>query len=176
MRNDHVCGVLGGVDVKSSAGFLEDFHCFQNILFALFAKPRQIAKFSFFCQLFHVRHCSGFEVGPQESDFLRAQRLQLEQIQNGRRIFLQQFFAQGVIAGLHDFLQVFHHAVADSGELLELFRFLDELLDGFGQTIDKFGSLLIAAVPADNGPIDFQKLRGIPEDSCDLFVVHIGRL
>ena len=64
------------------------------------------------------------------------------------------------------------HADADSWKFFELFRFLHELFDGFGQAVDQFGGLLITAVSADDGAVDFQKLRGFPEDAGDLFVVH----
>jgi hypothetical protein len=120
------------VNVKTSAGFLEDFHRFENILFALFAKAGDVAEFSLFCDSLHVGDGAGFKVGPQKRDFLRTKRLQLQEIQNGRRVFLQQLFAQRIIARLHDLLQMFDHAVADSRQFFELFRFLRELLDRFG--------------------------------------------
>ena len=67
------CRILCRINVKSSGGFLEYFHCFQNILFAFLAKARQVAKFFFSRKLFHVRYGGGLKIGPQESDFLRAQ-------------------------------------------------------------------------------------------------------
>src|SRR5437660_3745675 len=101
--------------------------------------------------------------------------MQLQKIQNRRRIFLQQLFAQRVIAGLYDFLQVLHHAFANSRQCVELFRILDQLLDGFRQAVNEFSGFLIAAVPADNRPVNFQQLCRLPQDSCDLFVVHGGK-
>ncbi len=100
----------------------------------------------------------------------------MQQIENRRRVFLQQLFPQRVIAGLHDFLQVLDHAVADSRKFFQLLRFLDKLLDGFGQAIDKLRRFFIAPVPPDDGPINFKELRRFPQDSCDLFVVHERRL
>src|SRR5882762_1227262 len=64
------------------------------------------------------------------------------------------------------------HAVANSRKFLELFRFLDQLFDGFGQRVDQLGGLFVTSVPADDRAINFQKLRGFTEDSGNLFVVH----
>ena len=164
------------MDVKSSAGFLEDFHCFENVLFAFFAKAGDVPEFSLFRDSFHVGDGAGFKVRPQESHFLRPKRLELQQIQNARRVFFQQLLAQRVVAGLHDFLQMLDHAVADARKFFELFRFLDELLDRFGQAFDQFRGLFVTAVSADDGAIDFEELRGFTENAGDLFVVHARRL
>src|SRR5712664_167194 len=160
------------VNVKTSAGFLEDFHCLENILFAFFAKPGDVPEFSLFRDSLHIGDRAGFKVRPQEGDFLRAKRLELQQIQNGRRIFLEEFFAQRIIAGLNDFLQMLDHAVADSRKLFKFSWLLDELLNGFRQAVDQFGGLLVAAVSADDGAINFQELRGFAKYAGDLFVVH----
>ena len=66
------------------------------------------------------------------------------------------------------------HAVVDSWKFLELLRFLDELLDRFRQAVDQFGGLLIAAVPANDGPVDFQELGGFAEHAGNLFVAASG--
>src|SRR5260370_4831924 len=100
--------------------------------------------------------------------------MQLQQIENGRRIFPQQRLAQRVVAGLHNFLQVLDHAIADSRQLFQLFRFLDELLDGFRQAIDQFRGLLIAAITADDGAVNFEELRRFAQYAGNLFVVHAG--
>ena len=158
--------------MKSSTRFLEHFHGFENILFAFFAESGEVSEPPLFCDSLDVGDGAGFKVGPQEGNLLRPKRLELQQIQNRRRIFLEQLPAQRVVAGLNDFLQMLDHAVADSWKFFELFRFLHELFDGFGQAVDQFGGLLITAVSADDGAVDFQKLRGFPEDAGDLFVVH----
>ncbi len=162
--------------MKSSAGFLEYFHRFENILFAFFSKPGDVPKFALFRDSLHVGHGAGFKIGPQEGDLLRPKRLQLQQIQDARRIFLEQLLAQRVVAGLHDFLKMFDHAVADPRKFFELFRFLRELFDGFRQAVDQFGGLLVTAVSADNRPIDFEELRGFAENAGNLFVVHDRQL
>src|SRR5260370_41807596 len=81
---------------------------------------------------------AGFKVRPQEGDFLRPKRLELQQIQNGRRVFLEELFAQRIIAGLNDFLQMLDHAVADSRKLFKFSRLLAELLERCPPAVDKF--------------------------------------
>ena len=114
MCNNRGCRGFGGIDVKSSAGFLEDLHRFEDILFAFFAKAGEVAQLALFRDSLHVGDRAGFKIGPQEGDLLRPKRLELQQIQDARRVFLEELFAQRVVAGLHDFLQVLDHAVADS--------------------------------------------------------------
>ena len=67
---------------------------------------------------------------------------------------------------------MFGHALADSRKFFQLFRFLDELLDGFGKAVDQFGGLLIAAIAPNNRAVDFQELRRLPQYAGNLFVVH----
>ena len=68
------------------------------------------------------------------------------------------------------------HALANSWQLLELFRFFDQLLDRFRQAIDQFRRLFVAPITPNNRAVDFQELRGIPQNACDLLVVHSARL
>src|SRR5260370_10724781 len=125
------------------------------MLLALFAKAGEVAKFPLFGDSLRVGDCGSFEVGPQKSDLLWTQRLQSQQVQNRRWIFLEELLAQRVVAGLHDLFEMLDHAVADSRKFLELLRLLDELLDGFGQAVDQFGRLFIAAIPPDDGAVAF---------------------
>ncbi len=67
---------------------------------------------------------------------------------------------------------MFDHAVADSRQLFQLLRLLHHLLDRLGQGIDQFRGFFVAAVTPDDRPVNFQELRRLPQDSCNLFVVH----
>ena len=107
---------------------LVNLHGFQNILFTFFAEPWQIAQLLLSRQPLHVRDGGCLEVRPQKRHFLRPQRLQLQHVQNRRRIFFQQLLSQRIIAGFHNFLQMLDHALADSRQLFELLRLLDQLL------------------------------------------------
>src|SRR5438046_4971913 len=97
--------------------------------------------------------------------------MEVQQHQERRRIFLEQLPAQRVVAGLNDFLQMLDHAVADSWKFFELFWFLHELFDGFGQAVDQFGGLLVTAVSADDGAVDFHMLSSFTVVEGNLFVV-----
>src|SRR5439155_857257 len=68
------------------------------------------------------------------------------------------------------------HALADSGQFFELFRFLDKLLDRFRQTINQLGSLFVASVAANDRAVNFEQLDGFAQNAGDLFVVHDWRL
>ncbi len=172
MRNDLRSRRFRCINVKPPRRFLEHFDRLQNILFALFAKTGKVAEFPLFCDFLYIGDCPGLEVGPQKRHLLGPERLQLQQIQNRRRIFLQQFFPKRIITRLNDFLKMLHHALSDSRKLFQLFRLLHELLDRFRKSIDEFRRLFVTAVAADDGAVDFQKLRGFAEDAGDLFVVH----
>ncbi len=176
MRADRGCRLFRGINEKPSARFLEHFHGFEDVLFAFLAKTSEVAEFPFFCDALHVGYRAGLKVGPQKGDFLWAERLQLQHVQKRRRIFLQQLLAQRVVAGLHNLLEMFDHAVADSRQFLELFRLLHQLLDRFRQAVNQLGRLLVAAISADNGAVDFEELRGFAQYACNLFVVHGGKI
>ena len=89
-----------GVQLHAARGPLEEFGGLQNVFFALLAEARQVAQFSLARQLRHFLHRAGLEVAPQKRDFLRPERLKLQQVEQRGRIFFQQFLAEAVIAGL----------------------------------------------------------------------------
>src|SRR5713226_6836974 len=64
------------------------------------------------------------------------------------------------------------HAVADTREILQLFRVLCQLFDRVWQPRNELGRLFVAAIAADDGSVDFQELRGFPQDTSYLLVVH----
>jgi hypothetical protein len=121
--------------------------------------------------LIHGGCLEGF---PEQSDFFGAERLEREQVEDGRRIFLQELGAELVVAGLENFLDMLGHAVADAGQGSELLGVAGELLDGLGEAADEFGAALVAAVAADDGAVNFQELRGFAKNALDLAVFHTG--
>src|SRR5258708_345370 len=66
------------------------------------------------------------------------------------------------------------HAIADSWKFLQLLRFRHQLVDGFRQTVNQFGGLLVAAIAPDDGAIYLQELRRFAQYAGNLFVVHAG--
>ena len=143
-------------DQEPSRGLLKNFHGLQNILFALLAKARQVPQLLLPGKPFHVRNRGRFEVRPKERHFLWPQRLQLQHVQNRRRIFLQQLLSQRVVPGLYDFPEMFDHPLADSRQLLQLFRLFDQLLDRFRQAVNQLRRLLVTAVAPNDRAINFQ--------------------
>jgi len=121
---------------------------------------------------FHFRHAARLEFLKQQRSFFGTERLQLQHVQNCGGIFLQKFFAQRIVTGLQNFVQVFHHAIANTGELFQLVGFLGKLFDGFWQSRNKFGGLFVTAIAADDCPVNFQQLCSLAKDAGDLLVVH----
>ena len=159
--------------MEPSRGFLEDLDRFQNVLFAFFAEAFQVAQLAFARQLFHLFDRSGLECFPEMRDLLGPERLQLEQLENRFRIFFEELFAQGVVAGLEDFLDVVGKALADAGQIHELFAVRGEFFDGFRQAVEELRGPLVAAVAADHGAVDFQQLRRFPQDASDFAIFHM---
>ena len=113
--------VVRHIDEESSrAGqVLELLGGFQDVLLAFFAEAGQVAQLAFARELFDAVDGGDLEFLAEEGDFLRPERLQLEQIEQGGRIFFQQLLAQAVVAGFQDFVDVLGHAFADAGQFLE---------------------------------------------------------
>jgi len=42
------------------------------------------------------------------------------------------------------------------GQLLQLFRVLGEILDALGNSVEQLGYFFVAAIPADDRPIDLE--------------------
>src|SRR2546430_8728289 len=74
------------MNMKSSTGFLEHFHGFENILFAFFAESGEVSEPPLFCDSLDVGDGAGFKVGPQEGNLLRPQRLELQQDRKSTRL------------------------------------------------------------------------------------------
>src|SRR5208283_1035128 len=170
--DNRCCRLFRCADQESSRRLLEHLHRLQNILFALLSKPRQVPQLAFLRQFFDVRHRPGLERLPQHRHLFRPQRLQLQQIQDRLRIFLQQLLPQTVVARLHNFLQMLHHAVADPRQFRQLLRRGDHRLHRFRQPINQFRRLLIAPVAPDDRAINLQQARRFPQNSRYLFVFH----
>ncbi len=164
--------VLGGGNHKAPANFLEDLDGLENVLFGFFAEAGQIAQLAFAGQLLQLIDCAALEFAPENQSLLGAERLQREHFEHGQRIFLQQLFAQAVVAGGENLADVLGHSFADAGKLFELFRIGGDDFDRFGQAGDQFGGFLITAIAADDGAVDLQQLRGLAQDARDLPILH----
>src|SRR5258708_3217905 len=52
------------VQQETPAGFLENFHRLQNILFAFFTKASEVPELAFLGNSLHVSHGSGLDISP----------------------------------------------------------------------------------------------------------------
>src|SRR6202000_2521755 len=150
-------GVFRGVEPESTGRAFVGLDCLQNVLFALFAKPRQIAEFAFLGELLNIGDGSRLKIGPEKRDFLWAQGLQIQNVEQRYRKFLQELLPEAVVARFEDFLDVFDHAIADAGEFFGLSRLLGKLLDRFVHSSDEFRSLFVGSIAADDRAVDFQQ-------------------
>ncbi len=64
------------------------------------------------------------------------------------------------------------HAVADAGQLFQLFGVFGEVLDALVNAVEQFGDFFVAAIAADDRAVDFEQLRGLAQDFRDFFVFH----
>ena len=164
--------VFGSGEQKTAGGLFENFNGLEDVLLGFFAEAGQVAQLAPPGKLLELRDRAAVEFAPEDQGLFRTERLQREQFEHRDRIFLQQLFAQPVIAGGENFADVFGHAFADAGELFELFRLTRHGLDGFGKAGDQFGGFLIAAIAADDGAVDLQQLCGLAQNARDLPILH----
>ena len=142
--------------------------------FALFAEAFQVSQLSFLRQLLHAFNGADLEFLPKERHFLRSHGLQTENFEQGHRIFLQQFVAQGVVAGLQNLANVRGHTFADAWQFLQLLLVLGDVLDAFVHAVQQLRHFLVAAVAADNRSVNFQQLRRLTQNSCDFSIFHVS--
>src|SRR5437879_8304520 len=64
------------------------------------------------------------------------------------------------------------HALADSGELLQLIRVFRQLLNRLMHSGNQFGGFFITAIAADNCTVNLEELRRVAKDAGDRLVVH----
>src|SRR5882762_7749578 len=64
------------------------------------------------------------------------------------------------------------HPVANSRQLRQLLRRRHQLLHRLRQAVNQLRRLLVTPVAPDDRPINLQKRCGLPQYSCNLFVVH----
>ena len=117
----------------------------EQFLFLLLAHAREFANLSFLGQLGHALDVAHLIGAPDQSDGLRAQALDLEQVEHRRVILLEQFGMQRKLALFEHFLQVLQHAFADAGNGQHFLGFADHVGDLLGLGLDGFGGVAVGA-------------------------------
>ncbi len=82
--------------------------------------------------------------------------MQLDDLQQRCREFLQQFLPDRIVAGAEDFLDVLGHAVADAGQLGELVQIARDIFDSLAEVFEKLGNALVAAITVVESPINLE--------------------
>ena len=113
-------GAVGLVDEEAAGDAAIVLDGLEDLLLALFAHARKGLQLAFFRQLLDAGQVADLEGAPDQRDRLRSEALDLEQLQHGRVILLQQLLMQLQLAGLSQLLDVGGHALADAGNLEQL--------------------------------------------------------
>ena len=145
MLDDFVGLPFGGVEQKAAGDAAIILDGLEQLLFLLFAHAGKLANLSFFGQLLHAFEIAYLIGAPDESDRLRSQALDLEQVEHGGAIFLEQFGVQRKFALFEHFLHVHQHAFADAGDGEHFLGFVDQVGDLLGLGFDGFGGIAIGA-------------------------------
>ena len=98
MLDEFIGLAFGFVEQKASGDAAVVLNGLEQLLFVLFAHARQFAKFAFAGELLHAIEIANLVGAPDQRDGLRSQALDLEQLQHGGVIFLEQIGVQGEAA------------------------------------------------------------------------------
>ena len=143
---DDLLGLLfGRVEQEAAGDAAIVFDGLEQLLFLLLAHARKLANLSFPGQLLHAFEITHLVGAPDQSDGLRAQALDLEQVKHRGVIFLEQFGVQRKFALFEHFLHVHQHAFADAGDGEHFLGFVDQVGDLLGLGLDGFGGVAIRA-------------------------------
>src|SRR5271157_1331510 len=165
-------GAVGFVDQEASSNAAIILDCLQDFLLALLAQPRQLAQLAFARQIFHPSDIAHLEGAPQQRAGLRAEPLDLQQLQHRWPVFLQQLLMNPKFAAAAQLLDVRRHAFANAGNLQQLLRIVQQ---GGDLLRNPFESLSGAAIGADAervAAVDLHQVSGFVEDVGDGLIVH----
>ena len=126
-------------------------------------------------QFGHALQIAHLVGAPDQGDGLRAEALDLEQVEHRGVIFRKQFGVQRKFAFLEHFLQVHQHAFADAGDGQHFLGIIDQVGDLLGLGLDGFGGVAVRADAEGILPVDFEQVGGFVENAGDGFVVHCDK-
>ena len=143
---------FGGVDQEAAADAAVVFDRLQQLGFVLLAHARQFANLAFARQFLDAVDVADFVGAPDQRDGLRAEALNLQQLQHRRVVFLEQFGLHGELAVFEKFLQVAQHALADAGDGENLLGVGDEFLDLLRMILDGLRGVAVGADAEESCP------------------------
>ena len=165
-------GAVGFVEQEAPGDAAIIFNRLQDFLLALFAQARQLAQLAFARQLLHAGEIAHLEGAPQQRDGLRAESLDLQQLQHRGPVLLQQLLVRPELAAAAQLLDVGRHALADAGNLQQLLGFVDQCRDLLRQSFDGLGGAAIGADAERVVAVDLHEIGGFVKDVGDGLVVH----
>src|SRR5713226_1427467 len=145
---------------------------FEQLLFLLFAHAGQDANFAFARQLLHALHIADLVRTPDEGNGLRAQALDLQQVEHRGPVFFQQLGMYGETAVLEHLLQVLQHAFADAGNFEHLLGLVDQLSNLLRQLFNGLGGVAVGTDAERILAVDFEQVGGFVKNARDGLVVH----
>ena len=144
----------------------------EDFLLLLFAHARQFAQLALARQLLDAFQVADLVRAPQQRDRLRAEALDLQQLEHRRAVLLQQLGVQRDAPGLVEILQVRAHALADAGNFEQLLGFGNQRPDGLVERFDGFGGAAIGADAEGIVAVDLHQVGGFVQDGGDGLVVE----
>ncbi len=173
---DDLFGLLfGGIEQKAAGDAAIVFDRFQQLLFLFRPHARELAYLSFPGQFGHALGVAHLVGAPDEGDGLRAQALDLEQVEHRGVILLEQFCVQREFSLFEHFLQVQQHAFADAGDGEHFLGIVDQVGNLLRLGLDGFGGVAIRADAEGILAVDFEQVGGFVQDAGNGLIVHCGK-
>ena len=163
---------FGGVEEEASGDAAIVLDGFEQFLLVLLAHAGQTANLAFLGQLLYAFGIADVIGAPDQGDGLRAEALNLQQVEHRGVIFLEQLGVQREPAFFKHFLQVQQHSLADAGDGENFLGFADQVCNLLRQGFDGFCGVAVGADAEGILAVDFEQVGGFVEDAGDGFVVH----
>ena len=172
-----IFGKLLGFDLRvideiAAADALVVFDGLDQLEFVLLAHAGKFTNLPGAREFLHSIHVGNLVGAPDQRDRFRPQTLDLQQLQHRRVIFLEQLGVQREPAVLEQFLQVFQHAFADSGNGQHFLGIRDQVGHALREILDGLGGVAIRTNAERVLAVDFEKVGGLVQQVGDGFVIH----
>src|ERR1051326_9065401 len=121
MLDQFFCGGLRRIQQITSRDAAIILDPLEDLLLLFLPHPRQLADLALARQLLYAFEIANLKCVPEQRNGLWPKTLNLEQIEHRGPVLLQQFTVQPQLSFAENFLDVLAHALADAGNLQQLF-------------------------------------------------------
>ncbi len=166
-------GGLGGIGQQVPAGVLLPLGARpENELFLLRSQPFQAAHAAVAARGLELLDRLDAELRVEQRNRLRADALQVEQVENRRRELLEQIAVKTGFAGLGNLADFRRQILADAGNRAQLL--FVEMGERFGRVRDRLGRVPVRANLERVLALDFEQIGDFREDARDGQVFHVS--